>query len=486
MQNLVVFDLRSQNELLKERLLELVAEGSGDKAEIERLRSELDHAVSRKKFREQEVRSHAYRIEVLKGELEKTESKLRVSQRDLRSSERTRIALQSSASWRVTRPLRTLKTLAGRLFLAAFGPRYSRSDSIYKKPAAIPYDGSTAGVRTEVGAGSVRSYNAWLEDSPAPTQDIEIIRASGLFDDRYYSTMYSDRIGRGEDPLTHFCRVGWRQKLDPSERFIVAGYLAANPLVAKSDENPLVHYLKSLGGLDLATANTSSSKAGSGAIGRMAVFTAIAGSYDDLAEPVVVPEGVDYFVFTDRDIAEDSVWEKIEFDYFHHDPTRTARFVKTHPHLYFQDYDVSIWLDANLALHVNPRDIAGVLRPDFQFASWHHPLRESVYHEALECIRRRKDADTVIQHQIAQYRTLGLPEKSGLMETSVIVRKHNDPKVVEAMNLWWKEIDNGSRRDQLSLPYVLWHHELSVDYLARPGICMRSDHRFTYRRHNRK
>lgn len=485
MQDLVVFDLRSQNELLKERLLELVAEGSGAKAEIERLRSELDRAISRKKFREQEVRSHAYRIEVLKGELEKTESKLRVSERDLRSSERTRIALQNSASWRITRPLRTLKTAAGRLFLATFGPRYSRSDSISRQPAAIPHAVSAAPVKAEAGAGSVRSQNAWLEDTPALTQDIELIRASGLFDDRYYSTMYSDRIARGEDPLTHFCRVGWRQKLDPSERFIVAGYLAANPLVAKSDENPLVHYLKSLGGLDLAAPSTSSLKTGSGAVGRIAVFTAIAASYDDLAEPVVAPEGVDYYAFTDRDIADDSVWKKREFDYFHHDPTRTARFVKTHPHLYFQDYDVSIWLDANLALHVDPRDIAGVLRPDVQFASWHHPLRDSVYDEAIECARRKKDADAV-QHQIARYRTLGLAEKSGLMETSVIVRKHNDPRVIEAMNLWWKEIDNGSRRDQLSLPYVLWNRELSVDYLARPGICMRSDHRFSYRRHNRK
>ena len=250
--DLVVFDLRSQNELLKERLIELVAEGSGDKAEIERLRSELDYAISRKKFREQEVRSHAYRIEVLKGELEKTESKLRVSQRELRSSERTRIALQNSASWRITRPLRTLKTIVGRLFLAAFGPRYSRSNSISRQPAAIPHAVSAATVKAEAGAGSVRSQNAWLEDTPALTQDIELIRASGLFDDRYYSTMYSDRIARGEDPLTHFCRVGWRQKLDPSGRCVVAGYLAANPLVAKSDENPLVHYLKSLGGLGLA------------------------------------------------------------------------------------------------------------------------------------------------------------------------------------------------------------------------------------------
>ena len=54
------------------------------------------------------------------------------------------------------------------------------------------------------------------------------------------------------------------------------------------------------------------------------------------------------------------------------------------------------------------------------------------------------------------------------METSVIVREHNDPRVIEAMNLWWKEIDNGSRRDQLSLPYVLWNRELSVIiWLAR-------------------
>lgn len=60
-------------------------------------------------------------------------------------------------------------------------------------------------------------------------------------------------------------------------------------------------------------------------------------------------------------------------------------------------------------------------------ASWHHPLRDDAYGEAAECVRRRKDLEAVIAGQMGRYRELSLPEKIGLIETSVIVRQAQRP-----------------------------------------------------------
>jgi hypothetical protein len=47
---------------------------------------------------------------------------------------------------------------------------------------------------------------------------------------------------------------------------------------------------------------------------RIAVYTAIFGPYDRLIEPVTVPDNVDFFIFTDQEVAEDSIWQKMDID----------------------------------------------------------------------------------------------------------------------------------------------------------------------------
>lgn len=42
--------------------------------------------------------------------------------------------------------------------------------------------------------------------------------------------------------------------------------------------------------------------------------------YDEIEEPRIAADGVDYVVFTDRELPPDSLWQRRGFDYFHHDP----------------------------------------------------------------------------------------------------------------------------------------------------------------------
>ena len=39
----------------------------------------------------------------------------------------------------------------------------------------------------------------------------------------------------------------------------------------------------------------------------------------------------------------------------------------------------------------------------------------------------------------------------GITENGILIRRHNNPKVVELMELWWQEYLHGCLRDQVSL-----------------------------------
>jgi hypothetical protein len=61
----------------------------------------------------------------------------------------------------------------------------------------------------------------------------------------------------------------------------------------------------------------------------------------------------------------------------------------------------------------------------------------------------------VDQHE-ERYRADSLPKGLGLATTAVLLRKHNDKRLLCMMEAWWSEVEGGSRRDQLSLSYALW------------------------------
>ena len=49
-----------------------------------------------------------------------------------------------------------------------------------------------------------------------------------------------------------------------------------------------------------------------------------------------------------------------------------------------------------------------------------------------------------------------------MTENGILFRKHRDNDAIKLMNAWWEEYCNGGRRDQLSLPYLIWKHDINV------------------------
>jgi hypothetical protein len=186
----------------------------------------------------------------------------------------------------------------------------------------------------------------------------------------------------------------------------------------------------------------------------VAIYTAVLGGYDRLLEQPPV-DGVDFVAFTDEPF-ESETWDVRPF---HDDrpPRRAARWAKTSPHVLLPDHEWTIWVDGRLSIrseHFAARMLDAAAATGF--AAMAHRQRDCIYDEAREVYRKRFERDPNMTAQIRRYREAGYPAHRGLLSTMCVARRSLDPRIVEVDARWQDEIERGSARDQLSLPFVLW------------------------------
>ena len=202
---------------------------------------------------------------------------------------------------------------------------------------------------------------------------------------------------------------------------------------------------------------------------QFAIYTACIGAYDNICQPKYIDGRFDYILFTDEPKEKHiGVWEVRKVDYSNSDKTRIARYVKTHPHTLLPQYEATVWLDANLEItspFIYERSIE-LCESKTQLASIKHPTRDCIYDEAYWVYGL--DSEIKIFEWCHFLRNIGYPRHNGLYETNVLFRI-NDENVADLNEQWWKAILEHSRRDQLSLNYLLWNSAIPQDYILPPG-----------------
>jgi len=198
------------------------------------------------------------------------------------------------------------------------------------------------------------------------------------------------------------------------------------------------------------------------------VYTAIFGNSDKLEE-VKKFGNADYICFTDNLKLKSKSW-KIIFIKKENNSYLQAKKYKILPHLFLKSYNYSIWQDGTHALRVNPKKLINFLNPN-KIAFFKHPRRTNVYQEAREVLKLKKDILEKVVPQIKNYKKEGFFINK-LIAGTVIIREHNDPKIINLMNFWWKEINNKSIRDQLSFNYSAWKNK--INYSIIPGDVYRN------------
>ena len=201
---------------------------------------------------------------------------------------------------------------------------------------------------------------------------------------------------------------------------------------------------------------------------RYVIYSAMVGAYDDILQPKVVDERFDYILFS-NDIKDErvGVWQVRPIAYHNEDRTRICRYVKTHPEELLKEYEVSVWMDASIQIqtkYLYDRVVELDKRGELVSSMW-HPARQCIYAEAFAVLRMRVEYEDVIVRTCQYLRKEGYPRNNGLCETGITYRKHQNVQVAKVDALWWKCIENYSRRDQLSFNYALWKNGVSCEYL---------------------
>ena len=155
------------------------------------------------------------------------------AERDALSAERDKFAVQLSAA-----------TSEGGFLLERL---LEANEQIARADAAIAH----------IGGRYVEKYNAskkalfrfpwkarsrWLASLSISSKDIEVIRNSVFFDERYYLETNPNVREKGLDAALHYLAFGALEGRDPSPFFSTRAYLARYPDVAEAGLNPLLHY----------------------------------------------------------------------------------------------------------------------------------------------------------------------------------------------------------------------------------------------------
>jgi len=217
------------------------------------------------------------------------------------------------------------------------------------------------------------------------------------------------------------------------------------------------------------------------------VYTAIYGKKDTLKNPLFINNDFDYICFTDNKEVKSDIWQVVYRASAHKDPVRGAKIFKVKPHEFLKEYDISLWIDANFLIK---KDINSFLKKvDFlknanMLLFEHDQGRQCIYDEAKMVVLDNKDNPEIVRKQMEKYKKEEYPKNNGLCANSILLRKHNSDDIINLSNMWWDEIRNFSRRDQLSFYYCKWKLSTKSYLLKYPNVDIRNNYWFQWLPHN--
>lgn len=206
---------------------------------------------------------------------------------------------------------------------------------------------------------------------------------------------------------------------------------------------------------------------------KVVVYTALFGNKIPICEPLYCNPDYDYYIFTDQSVPKKSHWKKMQYNEKDFpdslDGAGKNRWFKLHPHLYFQDYDCSVYVDGGII-------IVGDVMP------WVSEMKgrligthilslpvDCVYESSKTVIGAQKAPKDLVIHQMQKYKSEGYPRHNGMYENGVLVRFHMERECIGLMDDWWEEMCAFTMRDQLSLGYVLWKNHILKEKILLLG-----------------
>lgn len=210
---------------------------------------------------------------------------------------------------------------------------------------------------------------------------------------------------------------------------------------------------------------------------RIAIYTVVFGEYDLIKEPIIVPDNCDFYIITDNNISDNSVWKKMNIDKWNRllkdkSAVEKNRFFKMNPHLLFPQYRYSIYIDGSIKIISDLTPLIYRVK-NLGMAFFCHPGRKCVFDELKVLSITKKISRCDVKRYIHFFREAHMPRNFGMVECGLIVREHNNIECLNIMEKWWELFCKFKKRDQLILPYILWENGNIIDDVATLGLNIR-------------
>ena len=170
------------------------------------------------------------------------------------------------------------------------------------------------------------------------------------------------------------------------------------------------------------------------------VYSVIIGKYDKILT-FKKQEGYNYFLFADKNY-HNTNWTIIPIKKLlkktNLSKLKMTRYFKLFPHLFFKDYDLSIYIDATFIVKGNLNEILlRTLNPSYDIYFLQHPLRNKILQELSEVLLCKRETKEIINIVKKRYRKENFPDIIGLTENCIIIRRHNNKKVIKLIHLYF-------------------------------------------------
>lgn len=200
------------------------------------------------------------------------------------------------------------------------------------------------------------------------------------------------------------------------------------------------------------------------------VYTCITNTYDQLWDVSHI-ENVRFVCFTNTKVNQQNGWEIQPLS----SPQRLTsghdinRFHKFFPHHLFPDYRYSIYLDGNISYKGDFHKLVSAFKSSScGLGAFVHPDGRNLSEEFEACSKFGKfdlfDEEKK-QLQLDHYQAEGFNILKPITANYFIIRDHSDPKLHDAMSLWWSHLFEFTKRDQTSSSFVIWKTGLKWTFL---------------------
>lgn len=187
------------------------------------------------------------------------------------------------------------------------------------------------------------------------------------------------------------------------------------------------------------------------------IYTSIIGEYERLNEELVPNfPGIPLLCFTDNKNLKSDKWNCVYVEpKFSSDPIRSSRYLKIIGHELLDEFEEIMWVDNCVQLKPNVFLLFDIYSKSNDLAIPIHSFRENLKEEFITVLNYGYEEPRILLEQMNNY----YHESSEILKSKVfwtgILLKRNNLIVKDAMRLWFDQLLKYSKRDQLSLPYVL-------------------------------